>query len=335
MKMKPLISVIIPIYKAEKYIEKCVKCVLAQTYTNLEIILVNDGSPDRSGEICDCLAMDDSRIMVVHKENGGAATARNTGLDVMTGALVTFVDADDYMEPDYIEYLYTLLTENKVQVSSCGFKVIDDEGNKVTIDSLHQESGDGNEQVRIVTGNQMIKEDLQGHWEYVAPWGKLFEASLYDGVRYPAWSAHEDEPVFIQVFDKVENAAVSTKPLYYYVQHAGSLMNSAYSEKDRLTMLTMWRERISYYQDGKENHKELLNCVKQAYVAWNILYLSLHAHEMTKAQKKELKKELRCYVGCLFTNPHLFHKSYSMKLAFKALLTLINTNILRKRYVEK
>ena len=97
----------------------------------------------------------------------------------------------------------------------------------------------------------------------------------------------------------------------------------------------MWRERISYYQDGKENHKELLNCVKQAYVAWNILYLSLHAHEMTKAQKKELKKELRCYVGSLFINPHLFHKCYSMKLAFKALLTLINTNILRKRYVEK
>ena len=120
--MEPLISVIIPIYKAEKYIEKCVRCVLAQSYRNLEVILVDDGSPDSSGAICDKLATEDCRIRVIHKENGGAATARNAGLDVMTGEYIAFVDADDYMELNYIETLYRTLKENNAQVSICNFK---------------------------------------------------------------------------------------------------------------------------------------------------------------------------------------------------------------------
>lgn len=339
--MDKLISVIIPIYKAEKYIEKCVKSVLAQTYHNLEVILVEDGSPDNSGAICDRLAAEDERIRVIHKGNGGAATARNAGLDVMTGEYIAFVDADDYMEENYIETLYQMLIENNAQVSICSFKTVDENGNIIAIDDLHDEaemsdeqSGAGNSAVEVFTGNDIILQDLQGHWEHVAPWGKLFKAELYRNVRYPHWFAHEDEPVFIQVFDQVETAVASNVKLYYYVQHAGSLMNTAYSEKDRSTYLKMWRERIEYYSDNMPKHKALLNCVLQAYVAWNVLYLSLHVDEMTKEQQQELKDEIRKYFGCLFKNPHLFGSSYSIKLAIKSVLTLVNTNILRKRYVQ-
>lgn len=337
-KERPLISIIIPIYKAEKYLEKCVNCIRNQTYQNLEIILVEDGSPDKSGAICDAFAAQDSRIKVIHKENGGAATARNAGLDVMTGDYVSFVDADDYMELNYIETLYQTLADNQAQVAICGFKTVDEEGNAISIDELHavsessEESGAGDTQ--IFTGNDIILQDLRGHWEHVAPWGKLTEAELYKNVRYPKWIAYEDEPVFIQVFDKVERVAVSTERLYYYVQHQGSLMNSAYSEKARRTTLNMWKERIQYYSDELPRHKELYNCILQAFVAWNVLYLSLHAHEMTKEQEKELKQEIRRYFTCLFHTPHLFSSSYSIKLAVKCVLTLINTNILRKRYVQ-
>ena len=338
--MKPRISVIIPIYKAEKYIEKCVRCLLKQTYDNLEVILVEDGSPDSSGMICDKLASEDKRIRVVHKENGGAATARNAGLDIMTGEYIAFVDADDYMEENYIETLYQLLIKHHAQVSICSFKTVDENGKPITIDNLHDETENCGEnrignlkKIETFTGNEIILQDLQGHWEHVAPWGKLFEAKLYRDIRYPHWFAHEDEPVFIQVFDRVNTVVMSDEKLYYYVQHAGSLMNTAYSEKDRTTYLQMWRDRIAYYKDGEPRHNELLNCVKQAYVAWNVLYLSLHVDQMTKEQQGELKGEIRKYMGCLFKKPHLFSGSYSLKLLIKSGLTLVNTNILRKRYV--
>jgi len=333
--MNPLVSIIIPIYKAEKYIEKCVSCVTNQSYDNLEIILVDDGSPDRSGEICDELAKGDARIKVIHKENGGAATARNAGLDIMSGEYVAFVDADDYMEPNYIETLYHTLESNHAQVSICSFKTVDEHGNTIAIDALHDEAGkEEKDAVQIFSGNEIILQDLQGHWEHVAPWGKLYQASLFEGVRYPKWIAYEDEHVFIKVFDKVQIAAKGNEKLYYYVQHAGSLMNSAYSERHRVTYLQMWRERIAFYQDEEPRHKELLNCVVQAYVAWNVLYLAMHAHEMTKEQQKELKGEICCNFTSLFRKPHLYNAKESIKSAVKCVLILINTDILRKRYVN-
>lgn len=333
--MQPLISVIIPIYKAEKYIEKCVRRVMEQTYQNLEIILVDDGSPDESGAICEALGKEDARIRVLHKENGGAATARNAGLDVMTGAYIAFVDADDYMELNYIETLYQTLAENQAQVAICNFYTVDEDGNTAHIDNLHdaQETENGCE-TAVFTGNEIILQDLQGHWEHVAPWGKLYQADLFEGVRYPQWPAYEDEPVFIRVFDKVDKAAATKEKLYYYVQHAGSLMNTAYSEKQRSTTIQMWHERIEYYSDGKPKHKELLNCIFQAFVAWNVWFLSLYAHEMTKEQKSELKKEIRKYFWCLLRTPHLYSGKESMKLAIKCVMTFISTDILRKRYTK-
>ena len=335
--MEPLISIIIPIYKAEKYLEKCVRGILNQTYNNLEIILIEDGSPDSSGKICDQLAEEDGRIKVIHKENGGAATARNAGLDAMTGVYVAFVDADDYMEPDYIETLYQTLKVHNAQVSICSFKTVDEIGKAISIDKLHEEDNWAEQSgtIQILSGNEVILEDLQGHWEHVAPWGKLYQADLFVGIRYPKWIAYEDEQVFIQVFDKVQKAARNPKKLYYYVQHAGSLMNSSYSEKHRLTYLKMWRERIAFYRDEVPHHKELLNPILQAYVAWNVLYLAMHAHEMTKGEQKELKKEIQHYFSCLWKKPHLYNEKESMKLGIKCVITLISTNILRKRYTNK
>jgi glycosyltransferase involved in cell wall biosynthesis len=331
--MQPLISVIVPVFKVEKYIEKCINGIRNQTYRNLEIILVDDGSPDESGHICDALAKQDDRIKVIHKENGGAATARNAGLDAMTGAYIAFVDADDYMEPSYIGTLYQLIEDHDAEAAICGFTTVDENGTAMTIDTLHASQEDSISGIQIRTGSDIILQDLQGHWEHVAPWGKLFRADQYQGIRYPAWFAHEDEPVFVQVFDRIKKVAITEEKLYYYVQHSGSLMNTAYSEKDRATYLAMWRERLEYYQDGSQAHAMLLGRVRQAYVAWNVLYLSLHADQMTKQQQKEMKHELRKHFWSLFQKPFLFDFSYSCKMAVKCILTLINTNILRKRYI--
>ena len=125
---KPLISVIVPVYKVEKYLERCVKSICAQTYQNLEIVLVDDGSPDQCGEMCDMFAKQDSRIRVVHKENGGLSDARNAGLDVMTGDYVGFVDSDDWIEPDMYQVLYERLIKEKAEISCCGMKRCTDLG---------------------------------------------------------------------------------------------------------------------------------------------------------------------------------------------------------------
>jgi glycosyltransferase involved in cell wall biosynthesis len=331
--MQELISVIVPVYNVEKYIRKAIESIRNQTYQNLEIILVDDGSPDESGNICDVLAKRDDRIKVIHKENGGAATARNAGLGVMTGEYIAFVDADDYMEASYIETLYQLIRDNDAEVAICGFTTVDENGSVMAIDALHGLEWNSISEIQMMTGNDIILQDLQGHWEHVAPWGKLFRADLYREIRYPAWFAHEDEAVFVQVFDQVKKVAITEEKLYFYVQHSGSLMNTAYSEKDRITCLTMWRERLEYYQDGNPTHAMLLGRVRQAYVAWNVLYLSLHADQMTKAQQKELKREMRRHFWSLFQRPFLFNARDSIKMVIKCMLTLINTNILRKRYV--
>ena len=129
--MQPLISVIVPIYKVEEYLYKCVKSILAQTYTNLEIILVDDGSPDNCPAICDEFAAKDSRVTVVHKKNGGVSSARNVGLDTATGEYIGFVDGDDYIEPTMYETLYKYIVDNNTDVSVINCRIVDELGNHV------------------------------------------------------------------------------------------------------------------------------------------------------------------------------------------------------------
>ena len=124
-----LISIVIPIYNVEKYIEKCLDSVIKQTYKNIEIILVDDGSPDNCGKICDSYANNDKRIQVIHKENGGLSDARNVGIERANGKYITFVDSDDYIELDYIEYLYTLIKKYNTKISFCKVNVVFNENN--------------------------------------------------------------------------------------------------------------------------------------------------------------------------------------------------------------
>ena len=129
--MKPLISVIVPIYKVEKYLTICVDSLLRQSYGNLEIILVDDGSPDECPAICDQYQNKDNRIKVIHKKNGGLSDARNAGLDIAQGEYVAFVDSDDFIDEDYICKLYDALQQNRASIAVCGIQIID-ESNKVT-----------------------------------------------------------------------------------------------------------------------------------------------------------------------------------------------------------
>ena len=170
---EPLISVIVPVYNAEKYIEKCVASIRAQTYRNLEIILVDDGSCDRSGELCEAFALEDSRIVVIRKENGGVASARNAGLDAMHGDYVGFVDADDWIDPEIYEVLLQRMIAENAQISCCGTAIVT--GEKIT--------GYFNPDMDVqftVGGADAQSELIRCSCITNAMWDKLYSAEIFD-----------------------------------------------------------------------------------------------------------------------------------------------------------
>lgn len=172
---KDLISVIVPVYNMEEYIKQCLDSILNQTYTNLEIIVVDDGSNDGSEKICDDYKNKDSRITVIHQKNSGVSVARNVGLDFCKGKFISFVDPDDYVEPQYIEYLYNSLIENCVDISLCDYNYVD-KNSKIT----------GNEKwdnIDIIHGKELLKENRKLINSVV--WNKLYSRDIWKNLRFP------------------------------------------------------------------------------------------------------------------------------------------------------
>lgn len=207
--IQPLISVIVPCYNVEEYLPKCVESILNQTYRNLEIFLVDDGSPDRSGEICDEYAALDKRIKVIHKENGGLSDARNVALDVMTGEYVTFIDSDDYVAENYVEYLYKLIEENGVRLSVSWHQVFA-EGTSMEIYTcpVSAKSIDMNEGLVCMFYQRIFD---------TTAWAKMYHRSLFsDGIRYPKGWLYEDLPTTYRLMLKCDYIAFGNYRSYFY-----------------------------------------------------------------------------------------------------------------------
>ncbi len=220
--MEPLISVILPIYNMEAYLGRCLDSILASSYINLEIICVDDGSSDSTAEILRAYAEKDSRIIVITKENGGVSSARNAGLDRMTGEYVTFVDPDDYVHPQYFEFLYLALLKKGTLISICGFRMvnIDDK-----VDLSEKLSFDPNE-VQVYSYLHISKQhNLRSYC-----CGKMFWCGLVTGVRFCEGMLYAEDTVFCTEVGENEEAnqvAVLDRSLYYYFQREGSAAKTA------------------------------------------------------------------------------------------------------------
>lgn len=211
--MEELISIIVPIYKSEKYLSLCLDSLLAQTYQNLQIILVDDGSPDGSPNICDLYAKKDKRIQIIHQSNLGISAARNAGLDIATGDYIGFVDSDDWVEPEMFEALISLAKKYNTQIAMCGYKV---DTEKRFIDEKGQEgvyhTFDALEHI-IKLG------EFNGYL-----WNKLFDASLFRGLRFESNISYcEDLLICVQCFMHVDTISFSTYPYYHYCPNENSL----------------------------------------------------------------------------------------------------------------
>ena len=242
--MNSLISIIVPIYNVEKYLDKCIDSIINQTYTNLEIILVDDGSPDNCPRICDQWALKDQRIIVIHKPNGGLSDARNVGIDMAKGEYYFFLDSDDWIRKDAIQILYSLLNEKDADISCCGVELKDEEG--MSLSKWSDENCP-----TLMDSDQSMEQYLSKISIGSIAWNKLYKAELFEEIRYPVGRLHEDEFTTWKLIFKSHRIAYTPECLYYYVQRKGSIVNSGISIK-HLDELSAMEELWNYLEQEKK-----------------------------------------------------------------------------------
>lgn len=257
-----LISVIIPVYNTEKYLKKCVDSFLNQTYKNLEIILVDDGSTDNSPKMCDEYAQVNSRIRVIHKKNGGLSDARNVGIEASHGRLITFFDSDDFVDEDYIQYLYILKKEANVELSVCAYNVTDEDGNILfTMNSKED---------KLLTKEEFFRKMLNEEGITVSACFKLYDRQLFSDIRFPVGKLCEDNGTTYKVIDKIDgNIAFGNKAKCYYVIRSNSIMRSSFSLK-KLDMIELTDEMCDYLDLKYPNLKDLI-LRRRVYARFNVL----------------------------------------------------------------
>ena len=238
----PLISVIVPIYNIEQYVEKCINSICMQDYKNLEIILVDDGSTDRCGEICDKLAQTDQRIVVIHKKNGGLSDARNTGIEKANGEFYSFVDGDDYILSNTISDLLMVSSKTGADVVACGFSHVTD---------AYFEGSGGEARFTgtcpgIWSGSESVVQMMTTNNICTVAWNKLYKRSLFTDIRYPIGKLHEDEYTTYKLLYKSKIVAYVPEMYYKYYQRSEGIMSADICGRYRDYLDAIW-ERIDFF----------------------------------------------------------------------------------------
>jgi glycosyltransferase involved in cell wall biosynthesis len=241
------ISIVVPVYNVEKYLDKCISSILQQSFTDFELILVNDGSNDNSGSKCDEYKHIDSRIKVVHQENQGLSSVRNIGIETSKGKYITFIDSDDFVHPKMLEILYNNILENKADISVCGYEIVT-ESKKISVKSITNN-------ISIYNNIQSVKKIVEKSESImIIACCKLYKLSLFQDIYYPVGKYHEDEFVTYKLLYKSNKIVVTDAKLYYYVQRSNSITRSTYSIK-RLDKLEALEQAIIFFKN--EHNKEL------------------------------------------------------------------------------
>ncbi len=247
--MAHLVSVIVPIYKVEAYLQQCVDSLLAQTYKNLEIILVDDGSPDRCGEICDAYAAQDPRVKVVHKPNGGLSDARNAGLAVSSGEYVLFIDSDDYVDSAMVARLYDACQENAADIAVCYF-------DKVTDAQEAADGAAGSDRPELLSGKEVISRIYRGEGSQIAfvAWNKLYRKKLFteNKISYPVGKYYEDEYVTHKLLYFSRKVALVKDALYHYRIRANSIMTTTLDQKRCINNLDAKLEAVRFFHEKQD-----------------------------------------------------------------------------------
>lgn len=261
--MNSLISIVVPIYNVEQYLQKCVDSLINQTYKNLEIILVDDGSPDNCPKICDEYAKQDSRIKVIHKENGGLSDARNAGMNIATGEYISFIDSDDWIKSEMIEDMYNRMIEDNSDLVSSGVLWVDENGAEIRNATVSENC--------VLNTEQAMAELINDGKLKQHVWNKLYKADLIKNIPFDKGKYHEDVFWSYKVIGEAERISIEKNSYYFYVQRSESIMGEKYSAK-RLDALDAMELRCEYI---KEKFPNLYNNALTIYIGSCMYHLQL------------------------------------------------------------
>ncbi|WP_226620259.1 glycosyltransferase family 2 protein [Cytobacillus firmus] len=284
--MSEKVSVVVPVYKVEKYLHRCVDSVLNQTYTNLEIILVNDGSPDYCGEMIDSYAVKDSRIITVHKENGGLSDARNAGMEYVTGNYTMFVDSDDWLDVSMIEKLMNAITKYQADVVQSAFYYAYED--HLLYDNRYYSSNDS----PVILNNKILMYELVKNEKVKNfAWGKLYKTELIKDLPFKKGVLFEDVFWAHKVMQRVETYVIVHQPHYYYLQRKDSIVAS-YTPRN-LDILEGLKERHKFLEQyyNELTNESLKVILKTSLIHYNLLFINWR-----KDPSRFYKKEIYSYI---------------------------------------
>ena len=282
-----LVSVIVPVYNVEVYLRRCLDSIVDQTYTNLEIIVIDDGSTDRSSAICDKFAAEDPRIQVIHQNNQGLSAARNAGLDVCCGDYICFVDSDDWIEPDMVEALYTAVINNTADIACCERYI--HKGTIVTEDICDRI-------VIIEDTEEIINRLLLGYIDTMV-WNKIYKSELFDReLRFPTGQVYEDISMTWKILLRCRKIVMLPEPGYHNTVRSNSISHTNTTENLR-DYWTAQKERLEVLAVTNEAWKkiETENCMNIGVYIWKRIYPELYRSDHTD-EREELLKDIHCFM---------------------------------------
>lgn len=319
MKDRELISVIVPIYNVEKYLRKCIDSIIEQTYTNLEIILVDDGSPDNCGKICDEYAKKDKRIIVIHNSNQGVSASRNFGLDEAKGNYITFIDADDFVSNNYIEVLYNMITLKEADLAIIG----NDE-------QFNEKIFKTNKKIKKVINNEeTVRRILEEKYITSVCWGKIYKSELLNDIRFDTnLKIGEDFKFMMEVLNKCHNVNIdTTQNLYHYRLNEDSVTQQNGRKEDWIQEIEISKSKIQYIENKYPNIK---NKAIQRYIRVNITYFTKRIKENNFRLNEE--KKLFCERVKGYKIKYLFLTNANIKYKIKFIFILVFPEMLAKLY---
>lgn len=301
--MDGLLSVVVPVYRVEPYLDRCVESIVNQTYSNLEIILVDDGSPDNCPKMCDDWAERDSRIRVIHKENGGLSDARNAGIALATGEFLAFVDSDDYIAGDMYEIMIAALRRTEAGIACCGTNIVKN-GVVTPVHCLPQE--------QCFTGELALREVLLCGCVNESACDKVYRMEVFDEILYPVGEINEDIVVIPFLLDRAETIVHTGVPLYFYCRDGCSITRSSYSPKKRIMIAHL--DALEHYL--KANHPSLLPdlVVLQAGYCQSVLYLLLDNKAVYKTYQDDYQEFYRRFKQSFWSRNRLVKTGTAEKI---------------------
>ena len=278
------ISIIVPVYKVEKYIYRCVDSILKQSFENFELILVDDGSTDESKIICDLYESNDSRIKVIHKENGGLSDARNAGIDIAKGKYISFIDSDDYVEKDYIKSMYDAIKKDNSDIS-VSLHVIKYENGKTKFKFENQCD-------KIVNAKQALEMMLYDDGLDLSAWGKLYKTVFFNNIKFPKGRIFEDAATTYKLMDKAEKISLVNQYLYNYMIRNNSISSGKFNEK-KMDLISSTKEMTDFVS---QKYPDLQRACDRRLMYAYLSTITQLAKSNEQKKYCDLKKELMTYI---------------------------------------